>query len=188
MTEVQEIKEIFSGSRADLRTDDLAAIVPTAVVSEQKLVLSAESSVTVAERWKLYLDERNNRSTLFVSVSQGLDKYLTSLPAAALALSVTIRWNIHSAVDSLWALYFCWALFIVALILMLLSMIFGVRAFQKELDDLDAQYHAELIKEEFKASPNKWNELTVWFEGIAAAAFVIGLVSLLLFAVANAPK
>ncbi|MBP7862778.1 hypothetical protein KA183_13925 [bacterium] len=144
--------------------------------------------LSVAEKTQFYIAERNNQANLLVGISQSIDKFLISMSAATLTLSVTIRWNIQGAVTCVEALYACWIFMISCLVLMMLSMFFSENAFRRYLEDIDSEYENALVNRTYEVPENKWNKYTTFMERMAAFVFFVGLIALLVFAMSNAPN
>lgn len=146
------------------------------------------NNITLVERWKFYLDERTPLINAWMSVEQSIDKVMVTLPATAIALSITVLWNIKNEVHKMWMLKNCWYFCAGALLLALAQMWCSQQSFRSAVDFCDNEYRAELLGQSIEGHVNRWNSFTSWLQGAAIICFMIGLTLLMNFATHNVPS
>jgi len=143
--------------------------------------------------YKVYLTERADLIRCGAAGSHAFDKTLTSLSAGAIAFSLTyvqvFLQNLKGAsVTGL--LYSSWALFLLALIVILTSFLTSQRAYTHQIEIVEKVFleSSEREDEEQTTAKNGWRTATTALNLISFFAFVAGVVALSVFAVLNLPK
>lgn len=135
--------------------------------------------------WEGYLDEqtyRNHKQVLIdgqAQASQDFDKYLVTLAAGALGLSIAFIRQIAPNPVEIWSIIVAWSAFGASLISILLSFWFSQRAFHRAEKVLDTQ------NEEDRLESNWWDYVTTALNVISVFSFVAGVVFLAYFAASN---
>ena len=125
----------------------------------------------------VYLDERRKLIEGEAQASQGFDRTVITLSAAAFALSITFIQLIREVMFP-WLLIVAWICFALALMTILTSFLMSQYAFRKQRDMLDNCYEQGGNQEE--------NPLTKWTERLNCVALVAFMAGVVFFAVFGA--
>jgi hypothetical protein len=128
-----------------------------------------------------YLQERASLVQGEMEGARSFDKYLITLSAGALALSITFVHEISPHPVNTRALIVAWSSFALCLIVMLISFLCSQKAFRDQRDTLDEWYSNPDIEER----ENVASEWTGWLNHVGFALFVIGMLALMYFTLTN---
>lgn len=129
------------------------------------------------EQYSRYLDERKALVQAELEGARGFDKYLITLAAGALALSMTFVHTIAPEPKHGVLLSFSWFLFALALVLMLSSFLASQHAYRRQRDILDALYEADASSKSVK------NAAAVIVDFLNVGALILFVLGVLLFAI-----
>ncbi|HEY3931548.1 MAG TPA: hypothetical protein VGM58_04180 [Verrucomicrobiae bacterium] len=148
--------------------------------------------------YKEYCRQREECIKAAIEISGRYDKWILTLSAGALAISLTFLEKISPTIaqNTLFLIGWSWALLILALIAGILAILTSQYYIQKQIKDLDAHYEAcvqavtenKSISEKYNNSNPGWNFLCHAFTIASAIFFILGLIFLCCFAYANLPR
>jgi hypothetical protein len=128
-----------------------------------------------------YLEERKTLVEAEGEASQSLDKALITLSAGAFGLSLLFISRIASEPQALLWLYVAWGDFVLSLVAILSSFLASQKAFRRALEMLDEDYKYSGCGQE----SNSWSKLTAGLTVTSISAFIVGVVTLAVFATRN---
>jgi hypothetical protein len=131
-----------------------------------------------------YLEERKSLVEAERESAQTLDKFLITLSAGALGLSITFIRQIAPDPGWLWLLYVGWGGFALSLLAVLMSLLFSQSALRSARDNLDRLYSGQ----EDLDSRNRWGSATNALNFASILSFVAGVAFLAAFAVVNVAR
>lgn len=136
--------------------------------------------------YQSYLSYRENYDKAELEMSGRYDRWIITLSAGALALSITfIKEIAPSPVPcSVLVLVVAWAFLVLSLLSALISLLTSQRAIRDMREDYDASYKSG---EERPAPKMKFAKLTNWLNWSSAVLFICGVVALCVFSVENIP-
>lgn len=135
-------------------------------------------------RWLLFLDTRKSYIAGQCDQSNLRDKYILTLSAAALALSITYIEKVVplALATCVWLLIFSWLLFAFSLLSVVFSYYLSTDSYNHYIKQLDEKYEAgddfQNITSPLDPIICQWNTCAMW-------AFVLGLIAFVAFAAIN---
>jgi hypothetical protein len=129
-----------------------------------------------------YYDERKLYIELERDASQSFDKFLITLSAGALALSIAFMREIAPRPRDTALLVLAWGLFAASLLAMLASFLASQEGMRRCRDIIDARYSGGS-----EDDSNVWRPVTRCLNVFAIIAFIGGVASLAAFSAANLP-
>jgi hypothetical protein len=138
------------------------------------------------EEYRAYLDERRSLVDAEREVSERFDRWVITLSAGALGLSITFIKQIapKPKAATVWYLGLSWIAFGIALLLMLLSLIMSQSALRKQREILDADYRELENARDAKNIPAVYTNYLNW---ASVVFFIVGVVLLGTFTILNLP-
>jgi len=139
------------------------------------------------EDYKAYLEERRWLFGFEHQISQSFDKYMLTLSAGALGLSITFIKQLapNPLPKTLPYLYFSWGLFTLALLIVLMSLLFSQHAFHRQSKAMDKAYADQ---QDARSHHNIWVDATDWANWLSIIFFTAGVVCLMVFSSSNPPQ
>lgn len=130
--------------------------------------------------YDVYLDERKILIQTNKETSQQFDKYILTLSAGALAISITFLENIVPNPDENTLIYLIlgWLVFILSMLATLISFIISQKACDKQIDLLESP----------KDDKNNWSIWTQRLNILSIICFVGGAIFLSIFSILNIYK
>lgn len=139
-------------------------------------------------RLELYTNVREELMQRQLSNSESADKTIITISSAALGLSFTFLKDFllpHKPVF-LCVLYSSWILFVLAILITVIGFFVSQKALDEQLK-MAENYYIHKNPDAFVERP-KYKVLTDWFNYIAAAMFVFGVISTCVFVYTNYEK
>jgi len=139
-------------------------------------------------KYKVYLEERKLLIHAEYEESRLFDKAILTLTAGAFGLSLTFIRLIVPTIKSgtMWMLICAWAGFCISLLSTLISFLTSQSACSKQREILEAEYFDNHGSQSKKAHPkNKPGIWTKRLNKISISAFIIGVIFLATFTIAN---
>jgi len=138
-------------------------------------------------------DHANERTQLRkegVEISARFDRCIISLPSGALVLSLGFleKFAPHPTPNTYYLIALAWGALVVSLLAGLISLHTAMLSNSKEIKNLDDQYSSIATNPQASTSANISTNVTIWLNWIALITFVIGAISLCVFAFKNLPK
>ena len=138
------------------------------------------------EEYRAYLDERRSLVDAEREVSERFDRWVITLSAGALGLSITFVKQIapKPKAATVWCLGLSWIAFGITLLLMLLSLILSQSALRRQREILDADYRELEGARDDKNIPAVYTNYLNW---ASVVLFIVGVVLLGTFTILNLP-
>lgn len=143
-------------------------------------------------RYKVYTDERKLLFAGEHDYSKERNKWLLTLAAGALGLSLTFvkTMSSGSGLSATAWLLLCWGFFGATIVLTLLSLWFSERAFKQFRQILDAEFATDkpsLHEAAKRQDRSRWVKATQWATRVAFMSFIAGVFCLASFTYQNRP-
>ncbi len=134
------------------------------------------------KKLEIFLEHRNIIAAAEADTQKSHDQAVLTISSAAIGVSLTFKPK-GSPLPFAWVLYLSWVLFVAAIILTLFSFRSNVAALRRQGDNFDAA----LANITGKTQPMPTHgERGAAFSNIASITFVLGILFLLAFAIAQA--
>jgi len=135
------------------------------------------------------LDHRNLLIDADRESARSFDKAMITLPAGALALTITFIKEISPFPTNTWLLYIVWGSFILSLLSILISFLTSQSAIKTDIEKLDDELRD--IADELRDNTNdKKNYADCWtnlLNMFSIGSFIVGVSFLVVFAIINLP-
>ena len=129
------------------------------------------------------LDHRNLLIDADRESARSFDKAMITLPAGALALTITFIDKISPNPTDTWLLYIVWSSFVLSLLSILISFLTSQSAIKTDIEKLDDELND--ITTDNKNCASCWTNLLNRF---SIGLFIVGVSFLVVFAIINLPK
>ena len=142
------------------------------------------------ERYKELCRQREERDKTACEISERYDKWILTLSAGALAVSLTFLEKIAPSpeINTLFLIGWAWAFLILSLIAGILAILVSQYAIQKQIEEIDKKIE-ELSNDDLTNNANNSNNVLISFCHIftigSAICFVLGIIFLCCFAYTN---
>lgn len=143
-----------------------------------------------SEVYQAYLTERKQLLEGRLHDARSYDKWLLTLAAGSLGLSLTFLESIAGANPTgSWLLVVGWSSLVLAMLLLMLAMRESVKAHDASIAIMDSEWPDgqngfwERVRKRQRVEPHaRW---VVWIDGLGLLFFVFGIAGILVFALAN---
>ena len=138
-----------------------------------------EKNLDTLYKWRDFLDR------VRVKLSNSFDRYLLTIATGGLYLSVYFTSGQSGVFLHVAALAWGWGLLLLSIFVTLLSIIFSVMAYQREISIADMNIEAQKESQTVVGANNEWNFWVDACRWVSMATFMAGIASLAYFYFVN---